>query len=179
MRLQHGPPRREIPLEPRRISIASICILIALVAVDCAWYRRAFHEHRSAFGFSKAPASAFDTGVIPMSNILAIGIYKVAARKVRAGPFLVGFEVAGLVAIVAFMALGWTWPDGLRLWLRPMFWVWSSWSSGEKPDIYILIGNMACFLPVQLLLASSGGLLARVLFARPGRNAPPDRLTSS
>ena len=65
-------------MELRRISMASVCILIAMVAFDCAWYRRAFREHRSAFGFSKAPA--FDTGVIPMANILAIGIYLVAAQ---------------------------------------------------------------------------------------------------
>ena len=88
MRFKHGAPRRGIPLKLRQISIASICILIALIAVDYAWYRRAFHEHRSAFGFSKAPA--FDTGVIPMSNILTIGIYLVATRRVRAGPISSG-----------------------------------------------------------------------------------------
>ena len=67
----------------------------------------------------------------------------------------------------------------MRLWLRPLYGVWSSWSSGPMPYIYMLIGDMACFLPVQLLLASGGGLLARVLLARPGRTAPPDRLTSA
>ena len=46
------------------------------------WYRRAFHEHQSAFGFGDAPA--FDSGVIPMANILVIGMYvAVRARSVR------------------------------------------------------------------------------------------------
>jgi hypothetical protein len=174
--LRHGEPRREIALSLRRISVASLCVLIALLAVDCAWYRRAFLEHRSAFGFGDAPA--FDTGVIPMSNILAIGIYLAATRKVRAGPFLIGFEVAGLVAIVSFIALAWTWPDGVRLWLRPIYTVWSRWSSGPLPDIYILIGDTACFLPLQVLFAAGGGLLARVFWARSGRTAPSDRITS-
>jgi hypothetical protein len=164
-------------MELRRISMASLCILIAMVAGDCAWYRRAFHDHRSAFGFSKAPA--FDTGVIPMANILAIGIYLVAARKVRSGPYLIGFEVAGLVAIVAFMALGWTWPDGVRLWLRPIYTVWSLWSSGPLPHIYMFVGDTACLLPVQLLLASGGSLLARLFSARRVRAASPDRLSHS
>ena len=153
----------------RRISVAALCILIALAAVDFAWYRHAFHENRSAFGFGDAPA--FDTGVVPMANILAMGIYLVAARKVRAIPYLIGFEVAGLVAIVAFIGLGWTWPDGVRLWLRPIYQVWSSWSSDRLPNWYIFVGDTICFLPMQLLLASAGALLARLLLGRPGRSA--------
>jgi hypothetical protein len=144
----------------RRISIESVCLLIALLAVDSAWYQRAFHEHRSAFGFGNAPA--FDTGVIPMANILVIGMYLVAARKVRAGPFLIGFEIAGLFAIAAYIAMGWAWPDGVRHWVRPIYMVWSFFSSGPLPHIYMLVGDMACILPVQVLLAIGGGLLARV-----------------
>jgi hypothetical protein len=145
---------------PRRISIQSLCLLVALLAVDSAWYRRAFHEHRSAFGFGNAPA--FDTGVIPMANILVIGMYLVVARKVRAGPFLIGFEIVGLFAIGAFIAMGWTWPDGVRHWVHPIYPVWSSFSSGPLPHIYMLVGDMACILPVQVLLATGGGLLARL-----------------
>ena len=144
----------------RQLSIASLCLLVALLAVDSAWYRRAFHEHRSAFGFGNAPA--FDSGVIPMANILVIGMYMVAVRKARPGPFLIGFEIGGFVAIAAFIALAWTWPDGIRLWVRPIYKVWSFASSERLPQIYMFAGDTACFLPVQLLLASLGGLLARL-----------------
>jgi hypothetical protein len=164
-------------MELRRISLASLCILVALAALDFAWYRHAFHEHRSAFGFGRAPA--FDTGVVPMANVLAIGIYLVAARKIRAVPYLVGFEVGGLVAIIAFIALGWTWPDGVRLWLRPIYTVWSAWSSGPLPHWYMFIGDMLCLLPVQLLLALGGALLTRLLIGRRGRRAPLDGLSPS
>ena len=96
-----------------------------------------------------------------MANILVIGMYMVAMRKARPGPFLIGFEIGGLVAIAAFIALAWTWPDGIRLWVRPIYWVWSSFSSGHMPQIYMFAADTACFLPVQLLLASLTGLLAR------------------
>ena len=148
----------------RQLSIASLCLLVALLAVDSAWYRRAFQEHRSAFGFGNAPA--FDSGVIPMANILVIGMYTVAVRKRRPSPFLIGFEIGGLVAIAAFIALAWTWPDGIRLWVRPIYTVWSFASSGRLPQIYMFAGDTACFLPVQVLLASLAGLLARQLAGR-------------
>ena len=44
----------------RQLWLPSLCLLVALLAIDSAWYRRAFHEHRSAFGFGNAPA--FDKG---------------------------------------------------------------------------------------------------------------------
>jgi hypothetical protein len=106
-------------VQTRQLSIASLCLLVALLAVDSAWYRRAFHEHTSAFGFGNAPA--FDSGVIPMANILVIGMYRVAVRKAHPSPFLIGFEIGGLVAIAAFIALAWPWPDGLRLRVRPIY----------------------------------------------------------
>jgi hypothetical protein len=84
-------------------------------------------------------------------------------------------SLAGLVAIVAFVALGWIWPDGVRLWLSPIYRVWPFWSAGPLPHIYMFVGDMACFLPVQLLLASCGGLLARFWLGRRGRTVPPDR----
>lgn len=95
-----------------------------------------------------------------MANILIIGIYIAVSRKVRPGPFLIGFEIGGLLAIAAFIALAWTWPDGIRLWVRPIYKVWSFASSGPLPQIYMFAGDTACFLPVQLLLASLTGLLA-------------------
>ena len=151
-------------MQTRQLSIASLCLLVALLAIDSAWYRRAFHEHRSAFGFGNAPA--FDSGVIPMANILIVGMYVAVLRKVRPGPFLIGFEVGGLVAIAAFIVLGWTWPDGVRLWVHPIYRVWSIWSAGRLPHIYMFVGDTACFLPVQLLLASLSGLLGWLSIGR-------------
>jgi hypothetical protein len=149
-----------------RISIASLCGLIALVALDCAWYRHTFLGSHSTFGFGKAPA--FDTGVTPMANVLSLGVYLLVARESRPSPWLIGFEIGGLVAVVAFLVLGWTWPDGVRLWLRPIYIVWYYWSSGPMPRAYLYAADTVCFLPVELLIASGGGLLARLLLNRQG-----------
>jgi hypothetical protein len=160
-------------MEKRQLSIPSLCLVVAMFAVDSAWYRRAFHEHRSAFGFGNAPA--FDSGAIPMANILVIGLYIAAVRKVRPGPFLIGFEIGGLAAIGAFIALAWVWPDGIRLWVHPIYWVWSSSSSRRMPQIYMFAADTACFLPVQLLVASLGGLLAWLPAARRQSTIPVGR----
>ena len=152
-----------------RISVAFLCVLIALAAVDCAWYRSSFEEHRSAFGFGDAPA--FDTGVVPMANILAIGLYLAARRRFRVAPFLLGFLVAGLLAIVTFVALAWRWPDGVRVWLGPIYTVWAYWSTRTCPEAYLFVADTVCFLPLQLLFASAGGLLACLIFGRSRRTA--------
>ncbi len=52
--------------KPRRASIATLCLVVAIVAVDLAWWR-CVGGGRSFLGF-RGPA--LDFGALPMANFL-------------------------------------------------------------------------------------------------------------
>ncbi len=62
-----------------QVSIASLFGFIALIAVDCAWYRANYINGQSVFQFGDAPA--FDTGVVPIANVAAIGLYMIVVTR--------------------------------------------------------------------------------------------------
>ncbi len=145
-----------------QVSIASLFGFIALIAVDCAWYRANYINGQSVFQFGDAPA--FDTGVVPIANVAAIGLYMIVVTKGRARPWLIGFVLGAIASLVAFLFLGWGWPDGVRLWLRPIYMVWRCWSSDLMPKSYLYLADTACFLSVQLLIATIAGFMASCIW---------------
>lgn len=153
-----------------QFSIALLGILVALVAADSAWYQFNYQNQSSAFGFSEAPA--FDTGVLPIANVTTIAVYFMLTRNGRLRTWLTGFVVGALANIVAFLLLGCFWPDGVRLWLRPIYPVWDAWSTDTPPKSYLYIADTVCFLPVQLFIATLTGFLTLYVCKTPREIAP-------
>jgi hypothetical protein len=153
-----------------RLSISSLCGLVALAAADCGSYRQNHLQGRSLFGFGNAPA--FDTGVDPIANVVVIALAVIVARRARLSLWLAGFAIGGFAVIVAFLIWGWVWPDGVRYWLRPIHVVWRSWSSGPMPASYLYLADTVCFFTAQLLVALCSGLLASRTFGGGLRRIP-------
>ena len=158
-------------MQAPRISIASLFVLTAIVALDCTWYRYSYVGSKSIFGFGIAPA--FDTGG-PADGERGRHVVLPAPRGQAAGRPL-GDRFRGSAAwqsIVAFLVLGWTWPDGVRLWLRPIYPAWKYRSSAPMTSAYLYLADIACFLPVQVFLATIGGSLMLAISRRSRRIGP-------
>ncbi len=113
---------------------------------------------RSIFAFA---AQGFDLGVLPMANVLAIGIYAMLSRRKEPHPFLWGFEVWGLGAILAYMAWCWASPRTVFILIMPLYRVWTLWKPLSPSDPSLLIvGAIALTLP-ELIVATLGGLITR------------------
>ncbi len=148
-------------MKRRGFSVSDLGLMVILVALVLGWLRHATRSPQSLFGFGHAPA--FDTGVVPMAGIVSFGIYRIARRRGRSGRWLLGFVVGGLASIAGFVVLGWTNPDAVRFWLRPIYWV-QPWVNRVFPiNGYLYYADTACFLPVQLAIALAGALIARYM----------------
>ena len=101
-------------IKPPRVAIATLIVLIVLLAADCALLR-------SPFGGNDAVMLRLCT--IPMANILAFGLYRyfVRSRRGEKDPFLFGFEVSGWAALAAFLYGCEAFPESLRMGLSPIF----------------------------------------------------------
>src|SRR5262249_25468409 len=139
-----------------RFTIASLAFVVVLLALDFAWMAlllpiRGF----SLFGFA---AQGFDVGVLPMANLLALGLYLGLSRRERPHPFLVGFELCGLGAVLAYMAWCWADPGTLAnpiISLNRAGWLWKPLS---PTDPYLFVVAAISFTVPQLLVAVLGGL---------------------
>jgi hypothetical protein len=86
-----------------RLSIAKLMVIMLVIAVDCALVRQIYislyyrtdHETQEFFEVG---------GVLIMANILMVGLYRLVSRRGEQKPFLAGFEIAGFMALVAFVA---------------------------------------------------------------------------
>ena len=83
-------------MKPPRVAIATLIVLIVLLAADCALLR-------SPFGGNDAAMLRLCT--LPMANVLAFGLYLsvIRSRRGEKDPFLFGFEVFGGAALAAFL----------------------------------------------------------------------------
>src|SRR5262249_13590726 len=148
-----------------RFTIASLAFVVVLLALDFAWMVvllpiRGF----SVFGFA---AQGFDVGVLPMANLLVLSLYLRLSRRERPHPFLVGFELCGLGAVLAYMAWCWADPKTVAILIMPLCRAWWLWTplSPKDQDPYLLVVLAISFTVPQLLVAMLGGLIIRY-FAR-------------
>ena len=86
----------QLKVKPPRIAIATVIVLIVLLAVDFALLR-------SPFGGNDA--AMLRLCALPMANLMVLGLYLsiVRSRRGEKYPFLLGFEVFGWAALAAFL----------------------------------------------------------------------------
>src|SRR4051794_23650529 len=92
-----------------RFSIQALAFAVLILAADCAILRFAMSVSGSELGLVFAIF-----GSLPMAHALAITLYRLATRPDSRRPFLIGFELAGLAAIIASFKL-WTVADDRAL----------------------------------------------------------------
>src|SRR5690242_13076905 len=92
----------------RRLSIAKAMVVIAILAIDLAWLRYTSRGYGTVFGFVESLALAngflFELGLLGMSNVLALGLLGLSSSRGQRRAFLIGFEVAGSAAMIAYWA---------------------------------------------------------------------------
>jgi hypothetical protein len=93
-----------------RFSIASLTVAVAVVALDIVWLKSLLVTQRSIFGFA---IEGMDMGLFLMASVLPFGIYPMLTRGGEERRFLVGFEVGGLAAALAYAVCAWLAPDAL------------------------------------------------------------------
>ncbi|CAN5607425.1 hypothetical protein BH23PLA1_BH23PLA1_32480 [soil metagenome] len=93
-----------------RFSIAKLMVVISAIAINCAWLRNILVGNGSVLGIGDGDSGILDLGIIVMLNLLAFGLLRLATRQGEGRPFLVGFEVAGLVAVLFFTSCCWLFP---------------------------------------------------------------------
>jgi hypothetical protein len=147
-----------------RFSIATLAVVVALVAIDIVWIRRIFSTHRSVFRFT---AEGYDSGLFLMVNVLPFGIYPMIRRRGAERRFLIGFEVGGLAAVVGYAGFARIAPETLRLAasvpLEPIWKLCFGWLSNgtlQYVIIYIIFLALGLGIP-QLLAAVACGILSR------------------
>ncbi len=139
-----------------RFSISSLMAVVLLVALDCM----AINTFLVRPLFRRTLSELTLVGVLPMANILAIGLFRLWAVRNGRGrprPFLVGFDIFGGVALLLFLACALlaidSLHDGVGDVLRSL--------SLRPGDPSFLTGAVAILLLPQVALASVGGWLVR------------------
>jgi hypothetical protein len=146
-----------------RFTITTLAFVVVLLALDFAWMRLLHPARgRSIFAFA---AQGFDLGVLPMGNILAFGVYSMISHREQPHPFLAGFEVCGLGAVLAYMAWCWAAPKTVIMLIMPLYRAWSFWKPLSPSDPSLLVVGAISLTVPQLLAATLGGLITRY-FAR-------------
>jgi hypothetical protein len=104
-------------------------VVLLILAADLAWLRWFLIQGRSSlFGFYPM---ALDLGIIPMLSALAMGGYRLAIRRERSRPFLVGFTVFGSLALIAYSACCLMIPEAIDRILRGIEPVLNGWPSAR------------------------------------------------
>lgn len=145
-----------------RVSIAVLMTIVALVAIDFAW----FTQTRLVTGTSKVAI----IGVLFMGNILALVASHVASRRGGNGPFAKGFLAFGSAAVFTYLGSVWMFPVFTIVWAEAV-WEWAlaqlTFSFLHKPTT---TGNQAMVAQLapaaviclpQLLFALMGGWLVQ------------------
>jgi hypothetical protein len=148
----------------RRFHIGSVMALVALAALN-------FGALRAASGFGGALKALLPTGVLPMANILVVGLV-IGRRYPGSRRFLLGFETFGVMALACFITAATLFPDELalrylHLGLKPYMSTFgpnlTEASIGRHPSIvlgFFVISVVMLGLP-QLAVALIGGVLSR------------------
>lgn len=167
---------------PARRSIATLMIVVAVVAIDIASVR--------AYYASRGPVPtpewrALLVGVPLISFCLQYGLFRLIRNQGRGRSFWVGFELFGLLAACTFIGTFVFWPSSMDF--RVCYWVayYSELISvlfrqplrhgvlRQHPIIWWFAESILLFLP-QLLMAVSGGLLTRLVFRWTGKHGARD-----
>jgi hypothetical protein len=160
-----------------RLRLDTLCILVLMAALNLVWVRETVRNplSPSVFGFSDR---GYDVVVLPMLTALVIGLYHIVFRRARPSAFLLGFEVCGLIATLAFMVWIWVAPSSVTHTLiqRPFPWLFSAFL---RQRISIGVFLLACSIihtSPQLLAALLGGWLTQWMAAhRPTPSSAPSR----
>jgi hypothetical protein len=88
---------QEVTVKIPRIRIAWVMVAIAFLAIDFT-VMRALLEYPSPMG------EELLFGALPMANVLAVALV-IAQQRPRSRPFLLGFELLGVIALASYIAL--------------------------------------------------------------------------
>jgi hypothetical protein len=137
-----------------QLSLSTMLLLVLVLAVDIGWARQTIKTRKSLIGLE---APAFDTGVISMLTALVF-----TNRLRKAGPFFVGFQAGGVLAIFTFAWIARYQPDWIRAYANPLVWGVASYLGMDRHgDAIIFTMDAVIFLPPQLALAFASGMLAK------------------
>ena len=78
-----------------RISLGALMAIMVVIALDCVVVRSVLTRPYDA------GLNIFLYGTLPMANLLSVGVARLVGGQVRSRRFLVGFEIAGLCALLA------------------------------------------------------------------------------
>jgi hypothetical protein len=120
--------------------------------------------HRSIFGFA---VEGLDKGLFLMANVLPCGLQPMLSGRGEWRRFLVGFEVGGLAAALAYAGCAWLAPDALEgtahFFLDPVWNLLFGWVRNDTVGgMVAMMGFLITGLGVpQLLVAVLLGIRAR------------------
>jgi len=164
-----------------RLSIVSVMAVVIVVAIDCLALR-AIDSRNGLAGALHGIA----LGSLPMVNLLAVGLTLILQERRKSRPFLVGFEVFGMLALLLFIAGARVFPDAINSGLISVADTFADTSARlgldyASTDIGSLVEEV-CLVPVLLLLpqlsfALAGGWLTHKFMT--ARSASPDEAASS
>jgi hypothetical protein len=150
--------------KPKRVSIALLCIFVAVVAVDLAWWRHLARfsggvDGQSLLGFQWP---ALDAPAMAMGSVLVVGLAYALSNRGRVSRRLVGFLLGGLAGLVLYLTYGWVClilPEHVVEWsILPMARDWPQ-SSPLDFDAYFF-SDIVYFGTPQLFLAAIGARIA-------------------
>jgi hypothetical protein len=161
----------------RRMKLPQVSIAFAMVCVTLAGVDLA------AFRYIYSPTNGDSShylvmSVVPMVNVTAIlGFHLISLRRLRDQPFLLGFLLVGLAAMLGHIACHQIYPDAMFDLYSVPFGSFQKfcndhlpWNHAIRPDgtgywrYYALLS--LCYCWPQFLLAGLGGAIAKVTLPR-------------
>jgi hypothetical protein len=138
-----------------RWSIAGLMTLVVFVAANCAIVK-AIMARPSVWN------EVFILGTLPMANLLAVSLLPTLSRRqdrAGIGGFRLGFEVCGMLAMVAFFALSLQYTDHFFLLPQTFF----SEYVTLRPGLGLVSAAVVIFFGPQLAIALLGGGIGRFI----------------
>jgi hypothetical protein len=147
------------------------------VVLILVWVRETVRNPTSpsVFGFSDR---GYDVDILPMVTALVIGLYHLVFRRGRPSAFLLGFEVIGLVATLAFMVWIWAAPFSVTDTLinGPFPWLVPAYRRGRiSSGVFLLACSIIDTSPLLLAALLGGWLAQRMAAHRPTPSSAPSR----
>jgi len=148
-----------------RVSIATLCVAVAVVAVDCAWLRHADRTNKSLLGF-RGPA--LDAAVVPMATLLIVGAAHVLIDRGRPYRASAGPLIGGLAGLSLYLAYNYALVhldrrgsgNFANLSMRPMYYARETWPVLDF-GTYLYWADAVYYTPPQLLVAAAVAALIR------------------
>ena len=99
-----------------RFSIRTLLLIVALIAVNLAWYKRV-----SPYNFWTR-SRGFDTGILGMLDVLTVGAWRLSGLRGQSTRLVTRFEVCGVVALMLYITCCLFIPQVIAV-LILLFWV--------------------------------------------------------